>query len=163
NLKMMYKKQCLWDLWLSGFSLQAFAQDPIAQQYAGEITTKRADKHLKSLSSDKFQGRETGQKGAEIAANYIAKTSKKLVLTASVNGSYLQEVPLTQTTMEVNSFQVNNQSLHVGTDFLFNASGAANTISANEIIFIGYGIGDAAYDDLKGLDIKGKVVMMIGK
>lgn len=160
---MMNKKQFLWALLLSGFSLQAFAQDPIAERFAGEITTKRSKKHLKILASDKFEGRETGKRGAQLAANYIAREFKKLGLVAPVNGSYFQTVPLVQTSFQVSSISVNDQPLTVGKDFGFSGNGPAKTINTNEIVFIGYGIGADNYDDLKNVDIKDKVVMMIGK
>lgn len=159
----MIKKQLLWVLLVLGISLQAFAQDPIAQKYAGQIRAKKAKKHLSILASDKFEGRETGKAGAEKAANYIAKEFKKLRLTAPVNGSYFQEVPLVETSFDVSSFTVNNSALTIGKDFLFSGSGAAKSINANDLVFIGYGIGADNYDDLKGTDIAGKVVMLINK
>lgn len=55
------------------------------------------------LASDKFEGRETGKAGAEKAANYIAKEFKKLKLTAPVNGSYFQDVPLVEASFDVKS------------------------------------------------------------
>ena len=42
-------------------------------------------------------------------------------------------------------------------------SGPLQTVSAKEIIFIGYGISDEKYDDLKNIDISDKVVLLINK
>jgi hypothetical protein len=159
---MMLKKS-LWVLLAAGISVQAYAQDPNAQKYAVEITAKHAKKHLSILASDKYEGRETGKRGAEMAAAYIAKEFKKLKLVAPVNGSYFQDVPLVETTFEVSSFNVNNNNLTVGIDFLFTGSGEAKKISSDEIVFIGYGIGADNYDDLKNTNISGKVVLMINK
>lgn len=159
----MIRKQSIWVLLVMGICVQAFAQDPIAQKYAEQISTKKAKKHLSILASDKFEGRETGKAGAEKAANYIAKEFKKLKLTAPVNGTYFQEVPLVETSFKVNSFTVNNSPLTLGKDFLFSGSGDAKTISSNNLVFIGYGIGAGDYDDLKGTDIAGKVVLLINK
>lgn len=159
----MIKKSSLWALLFLGFSVQGFAQDPVAQKYAGQINAKKAKKHLSILASDKFEGRETGKAGAEKAANYIAKEFKKLKLIAPVNGSYLQEVSLVETSFNVNSFAVNNSPLTIGKDFLFSGSGDAKTINTNDLVFIGYGIGADNYDDLKNADIAGKVVMLINK
>lgn len=156
-------KQSIWVLLVAGISAQGFAQDPNAQKYAAQITAKNAKKHLSILASDKFEGRETGKRGAEMAAAYIANEFKKLKLIAPVNGSYIQEVPLTETSFEVSSFTANNSALVVGKDFLFTGSGDAKTIASNEIVFIGYGIGSDNYDDLKNIDIAGKIVLLINK
>lgn len=156
-------KQSLWAVLALGISIQAFAQDPTAQKYAGQITSKLGRKHLKTLSSDKFEGRETGKRGAEMAANYIAKEFKKLGLMAPVNGSYFQEVPLVETAFNVSSFTVNGTNLNIGKDFLFTGSGSAKAVNASDIVFAGYGISTDNYDDLKNADIQGKVVMLINK
>jgi hypothetical protein len=51
------------------------------------------------LASDKYEGRETGKRGAEMAAAYLAGEFKKLKLIAPVKGSYLQDVELIETSM----------------------------------------------------------------
>jgi hypothetical protein len=107
----MMKKKAIWALLFLAISIQAFAQDPVAQKYAAEITIKSVRKHLKVLSSDKFEGRETGKPGAEKAANYLAAELKKLGLTAPLNRSYFQEVPLTETVFQFTSFQANGTEL----------------------------------------------------
>ncbi len=159
----MISKRTIWALSLLYVSAQAFAQDPNAQKFAEEINVKNAKKHLTILASDKFEGRETGKPGAEKAARYIAKEFKKLKLSAPVNGTYFQDVPLVETSFDVTSFIANGKSLSLGKDFLFTGSGDAQSINASEIVFIGYGIGTEAYDDLKGVDIAGKVVLLINK
>ncbi len=159
----MIKKQVLWALLVLGISVQTFAQDPVAEKYAGQINAKRAKKHLKILASDEYEGRETGKPGAEKAAAYIAKEFKKLRLAAPVNGSYFQEVPLVETSFEVSSFNVNSSPLTLGKDYLFSGSGAGRSINSSDLVFIGYGIGADNYDDLKNTDISGKVVLMINK
>ncbi len=156
-------KQSLWAVLVFGISIQVSAQDPIAQKYAGVISPKLGKKHLKVLSSDKFEGRETGKAGGQKAAEYIAGEFKKLGLVAPVNGSYFQEVPLVETAFDVNSFSVNGTNLTIGKDFIFTGSGASKTINANDIVFAGYGITSENYDDLKNVDLQGKVVMLINK
>ncbi|MDO8991789.1 MAG: peptidase, partial [Daejeonella sp.] len=159
----MMIKQSLLALLVLGFSTHGYSQDPNAQKFAAEINVKNAKKHLNILASDKFEGRETGKPGAEKAAKYIAKEFKKLKLSAPVNGSYFQDVPLVDPSIDVTSFTANGMSLKLGKDFLFTDSGDAKSIEAKEIVFIGYGIGAENYDDLKNIDIAGKVVLMINK
>lgn len=110
---------------------------------------KGTRKHLSILASDKFEGRETGKQGAEITAAFLAREFKKLKLAPLVNGSYLQDVPLIETSTIVNSLEVNNTKLRSGKDFTFSGSGETRTIQADEVTFIGFG----TEPDLKNTDI----------
>lgn len=136
-------------------SIYGYSQNSIVQKYATEINAQLTKKHLSILASDKFEGRETGKRGAEMAATYIAKEFKKLKLIAPLNGSYFQNVELIETSMRVNSFVANNHLLKAGEDFLFNGSGEAKVIEAAEIIFLT----DAATAE----NISDKVVLIIRK
>ena len=137
------------------------AQDPVQVKYASEITPETAKAHLSILASDEFEGRGTGEPGGEKAAHYIADEFKKLGLAAPVDGSYFQEVKLVRTQFDVSEFSINGESFTNGTDFYAAGNGPETTINAKEIVFIGYGISDAKYDDLKDIDINGKVVLLI--
>lgn len=154
-------KKTLLTLSLAGMIVGAMAQqNKTAMKYAGIITPELARKHLSIIASDEFEGRETGQPGADKAAHYIADEFKSLGLQPIVNGSYFFDIPVVNSTFKVNSFTVNGAALASGKDF--NAQGGGNkTIDAKDIVFIGYGIGADNYDDLKGTDITGKVVMYI--
>lgn len=150
------KKQVTGFLFFAVISIQCFAQDPAAQKYAAEINAKRTKKHLKVLASDKYEGRETGKRGAEMAAAYLAREFKKLKLIAPVKGSYLQDVELIETSIVVNSLEVNGTKLQYGTEFTFIGSGEAKIIITDEIVFIGSG----TESDLKNTIIADKVVLL---
>src|SRR5690606_3056986 len=151
---------------LSLFLIPAFcgcimAQDHVQQKYAAEITPESAKARLSILASAEFEGRGTGEPGGEKAAEYIANEFKQLGLAGPVDGSYFQPVKLTRTQFDVGEFTVNGQSFTNGTDFYFVGGGPETTINAKELVFIGYGISDEKYDDLKGIDISDKVVLLI--
>ncbi len=156
------KKYFLWAIAIT-LVTQANAQDKKVQKYARQISPKYAEKHLSILASDEFEGRETGTRGGEMAANYIAEEFKNLGLTAPVNGSYFQQVNLVESKLEAKSFLVNNAPLTYGKDFYFSGSPASTSIKATELVFIGYGIESESYNDLKDMDIAGKLVMLINK
>ena len=46
------------------------AQDKTAMKYAKTITAEDLKAHLSILASDEYEGRETGQKGQKMAAEY---------------------------------------------------------------------------------------------
>ncbi|MBK1441334.1 M28 family peptidase [Parapedobacter sp. ISTM3] len=139
------------------------AQDPVQQKYAAEINPETAKAHLSILASAEFEGRGTGEAGGERAAAYIAGEFEKLGLAAPVNGSYFQPVKLTRTRFDVKDFTINGKPFANGEDFYFVGSGPVSRIDAKEIVFIGYGISETQYDDLKGIDIKGKVVLLLSE
>src|SRR5690606_8225469 len=139
------------------------AQDPIQQQYAAEIHPDSAKRHLSILASPEFEGRGTGEAGGERAAAYIAEEFKRLGLTGPVGGSYFQPINFVRTRFEVKSFVIEDQPYTNGKDFYFVGSGPEATIRTKEVVFIGYGISDANYDDLKGIDIKDKVVLVLAE
>ncbi|HVW97131.1 MAG TPA: M28 family peptidase [Mucilaginibacter sp.] len=136
-------------------------QNKTAMKYAPIISADLAKKHLSIIASDAFEGRETGKPGADKAAHYIADEFKSLGLKPIVNGTYFLDIPLAETAFKVSSFTVNGKSFTSGTDFYAQGSNDSNTISANDIVFVGYGISDDNYDDLKDVDIAGKVVLFI--
>lgn len=151
-------------LFIISATLGSLAQlDEVAIHYSSKITLESATKHLTILASDEFEGRDTGKPGGLKAANYIANEFKKLGLIAPVNNSYFQEVPLVETKFEVSQFTINGQNFDVGNGFYMTGSNARTIVNSNEIIFLGYGISDDKYDDLAGIDIKGKVVLVINK
>src|SRR5690606_24116780 len=51
----------------------------------------------------------------------------------------------------------------LGKDFYFLGGGPETHIDTKEVVFIGYGISDDKYDDLKGIDIKDKVVLVLSE
>lgn len=50
--------------------------------------------HQKFLSGDSLEGRGTGQRGGQVAIDYIAAQFELAGLKPAVNGSYIQPVPL---------------------------------------------------------------------
>ncbi|HEY0246012.1 MAG TPA: hypothetical protein VGC01_10655, partial [Mucilaginibacter sp.] len=147
---------------LIGLVTSAYAQqNPTAMKYAQIINADLAKKHLSIIASDAFEGRETGKPGADKAAHYIADEFKSLGLQPIVNGAYFLDIPVVESTFKVNLFTVNGTSFTSGKDFTATGGTDSKTINASDIVFIGYGIGADNYDDLKGIDITGKVVVYI--
>lgn len=144
-----------------GLAIGCFAQDKSATKYAALITPADAKRHLSILASDEFEGRETGKPGATKAANYIAAEFKKLGLKAPVNGTYFQDIPMVESAAAVKVFTVNGKSFTLGTDFYFSGSPTAFSKTFTDVVFVGYGISDEKWDELKGLDLTGKAVVVI--
>lgn len=139
----------------------------VAQQqnkYAGLITEESSKNHLTILTSKEYAGRGTGQEGGLKAANYIAQEFKSYGLKPIIDGnSYFQQVQLIKSSFVVDNFSIGKQSYVYGKDFFVQGDNQLQNFAAEDIIFVGYGIQDEKYNELKGIDIKGKVVLVINE
>lgn len=135
----------------------------LSVKYANTILASDMERHLNVLSSDKFQGRETGTEGNRRAASYISNYFRTLQLTPpGVEGSYFQPIALTYSKwLDIDIFVGENHYRHLR-DFV--AYPQKNThelaIVAEEVIYLGYGIDDPKYSDYKKKDVKGKVILI---
>jgi Zn-dependent M28 family amino/carboxypeptidase len=126
--------------------------------------------HVKFLASDLLEGRGTGQRGGDAAAEYIAAQFALYGLRpVGDKGTYFQDVPMVGVkTLGDTSF--NFVSADRGTWTLKNLD---DYVTSNEsqkeqadidapIVFVGYGISapEYAWDDYKGVDLKGKVALL---
>jgi len=133
-------------------------------KYADLITEETSKKHLTILASKEYAGRGTGQEGGLKAANYIAEHFKEFGLKPVVNGnSYFQQVQLIKTNLEATNLSIGQSSFEYGKDFYVQGDNPFEKFDAKDIIFVGYGIQDEKYNELKGIDIKDKVVLFINE
>ena len=142
---------------------QAFGQTQNQELYAKSITAEELKEKLYTYASDEFQGRETGTKGLTIAINYLKEQYVNLeVSSAKANGSYFQNVPLKLIKAPEVSINVENQEFKYYKDFISLSGGESTEIDSKDIIVVGYGISDDKYNDYKGVEVSGKVVVAIG-
>jgi Zn-dependent M28 family amino/carboxypeptidase len=143
-----------------------------AQQAAAQIDPERIRASVKYLADDKLEGRGPGTEGDRMAAKYLADQLASYGVTpAGDNGSWYQKVPLysVQTVPDKTSFHLVPKSgdpltLKYGADFVTNnQTGAAIADIDAPIVFVGYGIRAPEYDwdDYKGVDVRGKVALVI--
>jgi Zn-dependent M28 family amino/carboxypeptidase len=126
--------------------------------------------HVKFLASDLLEGRGTGQRGGDIAAEYIATQFALYGLKpAGENGTYFQDVPMVGVkTLSETSFNFVTTSLETMTlknleDFVTNNESQTEAAYIDApIVFVGYGIKapENNWDDYKGTDLKGKVALL---
>ena len=124
-----------------------------------EVTSALADKSM--------EGRGTGQPGGDRAAKYIANKFARLGLKPLGDaGTYLQAVKFRSTQLAPEtSFKVGDVSFKLGDDFVPAPPYTSDKSSANSgVVFVGYGVSSDKLkrDDLAGLDVKDKIVLVIG-
>jgi Zn-dependent M28 family amino/carboxypeptidase len=121
------------------------------------------------LSSDEFEGRSPGTAGEEKTINYLAGEFKKLGLApGNPNGTYLQDVPMIGITSRLTTTLVaGGQTIEPVPINEYTASShrasASIEIKDSAVVFVGYGVVAPEYgwDDYKGVDVRGKTVVML--
>src|SRR5437762_10799973 len=144
---------------------------PVAIAAFQKVDPERIRAHVRFLSDDLLEGRGTGQRGGDIAAQYIATQFALYGLKpAGDNGTYMQKVPMVGITPQptttfafvpikggANDLKPLDQ--YVAYDQTQQSQSDVNA----EIVYVGYGIEAPEYswDDYKGTDVKGKVLLML--
>ncbi|WP_037498325.1 M20/M25/M40 family metallo-hydrolase [Sphingomonas jaspsi] len=142
----------------------------LAAPGADQASANRVESHVRFLADDLLEGRDTGSRGHEIAASYVANQFLALGLKpAGEQGGWYQWVPFRRAT------------LVPGKTVLTLGEGSGDTVlppsemiarpSLTErmrdfragLVFVGYGIDDKALgiDDYAGLDVRGKIVVVL--
>ncbi|MBF9236121.1 M28 family peptidase [Hymenobacter sp. BT683] len=138
-----------------------------AQTYAATIRPEELRAHLTVVASDAFLGREAGQPGQKLAAEYLVKEFAALGLQGPVTGSdnpYLQHFLLTRGSHAAGGYlQAGGQRYEWLSDF-FSYGPMLSTFPTETVsqpVFVGFGVEQGAYSDYAGLDVQGKDVVAI--
>lgn len=133
-----------------------------------DITAKEIQAHINYLASDSLKGRFTGSKECYEAAEYIKKEFESYSLKPFFNGSFYQEFPFISgvelTGSNSLNITVNGEKINpVLKDEYITAPFSGETNLHTKLVFAGYGISapDLNYDDYKGIDVAGKVVVVM--
>jgi hypothetical protein len=172
--------------WICPVSLLGLLLAPIAPaaEIAAESESRLRDS-VTYLASDELEGRGVGTEGLNKAAEFLAAQFARLGLKTDLfDGTPFQKFEVTVTSEmgpndqnqlalvgPAKEGQPQKTELKLGENFTPLALGGSGTLDA-PIVFAGYGITakdlkrdgkDFAYDDYAGLDVKGKVVIIIRK
>ncbi len=133
-----------------------------------QISAKDIYDHLKYLASEKLEGRYTGSEGEKLAYEYMVKQFKSYGLKPAFKDGYLQSFPFTDrvemTKDNSASLDINGKTvkLELKADYIpAPFSGSADV--KLPLVFAGYGISAPKlnYDDYTGIDVKGKIVVVL--
>lgn len=135
-----------------------------------QITAPALTGHIRFLASDALEGRGPATRGDALAQQYIAAQFEILGLTpAGVGGSALQPFELIGVTGHPDAITFTKGATTLTAPFhseMIAVSGHQAPRSAfdkAEVVFVGYGIVAPEYgwNDFKGLDVKGKVLLVM--
>ena len=156
---------------LTTLLMVACQSEPV--QYTSEVSADpaRIKSHLRFLSDDLLEGRDTGSRGHEIASMYIASEFEKYgLIPAGDDGTYMQRMPLVQASIDQSSIKLSLASkqgdltLDYPKQFLTSPN-PLNEITQmqGKLIFVGYGIvaPELEHNDYENMDVKDKVVVVL--
>ncbi|TND10643.1 MAG: putative aminopeptidase [Bacteroidetes bacterium] len=150
-------------LFLAALPFLAFVPGPEdeANKYAATITADDLGRHLNILASDEYEGRETGKKGQKMAAEYISARFKEMGIPALPTGSYYQPIDLFEKQPGAGTITSNKKEFRFSSDFFYISGIDDIKRKLPSVVFAGYGMSEANYDDYAGIDVKDKVVMIL--
>jgi len=148
----------------------AQSKNAAANSVIPEMNKENIRAHVRFLSHDLLEGRGTGQRGGDIAAEYIATQFALYGLKpAGDNGTFFQNVPM----VEVKTLPKTTFSFAEASGKTIDAKNLDDFVTNNEsqseladidapIVFVGFGIKAPEYDwdDYKNVDLQGKVALL---
>tara|TARA_B100000809_G_scaffold254269_1_gene291267 strand:- start:2894 stop:4540 length:1647 start_codon:yes stop_codon:yes gene_type:complete len=144
----------------------------IQQEKTGlfSITAAELKYHLDFLAADEFQGRDTPSPELKIASKYLSNLSKKYgLLPVMSDNSYFQSIPLetsivseSETSIVLKS-KTGKEEFKFRTDFGVEDKNLSSGNIKGSMVFLGLGhqTPDKSWDDLKNINIEGKIVVIL--
>ena len=128
--------------------------------------------HIAYLADDRLLGRQVGTPGYQMAVDYVTQQLKVLgVQPAGDAGTFVQKVQLRRAFLQpgaifaAHDVQGATLPLTAGQDYIVYPSPElpATTVANAPLAFAGFGISapELGYDDYAGLDVKGKIVLIV--
>ena len=137
------------------------------------ITADALKGHIYFLASDEMAGRDSLSPEGRIAAQYIAGFYHRAGLTAvGDNNTYFQNFPMTAGHIDRERTYLRTvtgkdatatRDFAMGADFTLGRQGNVDAAARAPLVFAGYGLAapEYGYDDFKGVDVRGRVVMVL--
>jgi Zn-dependent M28 family amino/carboxypeptidase len=150
-------------------SISAADTSPVPARALNAITPEGLLKHIRVLASDEFDGRAPATVGEQKSVEYLIAQCRAMKLEpGNPNGSFIQKVALWGITAgggEISIKTGDTPMALTATDYrVTSVQPKANIdIPESPLVYVGYGIVAPEYkwDDYKGIDVKGKAVLIL--
>jgi hypothetical protein len=145
--------------------------EPAVNAALEQIQPEAIRAHIRFLADDLLEGRGTGTRGYQLAANYVTAHFEVLGLEpAGTNGTYFQTVPLRKVDMVPTESSLTlvrgdqSQKLTYAEDYVMQDEFLRKDVgAAAPVVFVGFGVTapELDYDDYAGVDVRGKIVAQL--
>ncbi|MBE0676215.1 MAG: M28 family peptidase [Bacteroidales bacterium] len=134
------------------------------------ITFEDLARHVSIVAADSFLGRQPFTAGEEITINYLASELERMNFSPAFNGSWFQEVPMTEILTSLNGpalVRAGDKTMEfIAPDDIALTSpieSEAIKVQSSELVFAGFGIVAPEYgwNDYRDIDVKGKTVVVL--
>ncbi|MFT3975653.1 MAG: M20/M25/M40 family metallo-hydrolase [Sphingomonas bacterium] len=138
----------------------------LAAPAAAQTDPQRLSDMVRTLASPEFGGRAPGTAGEKVTTDWLVAQFRKLGLEpGAADDQWVQPVPLIHTRLGDGTMSAGGMPLVQGTDVaMTTVRGDAHiAIKDAPMVFVGYGVSapEAKWDDYKGVDLHGKVVVFL--
>lgn len=146
----------------AGGGLTGSATPDDLDQALSAITPRLIKSHVRFLSHDLLEGRDTGERGYAIAAQYVASQFERLGLEPIDGRSYLQpfEVAIARadagSRLETSGLTILPPDVAIAPDW----TRERPTVQV-EAVYVGFGVVTPDRDDYAGVDVQGKAVVLL--
>lgn len=145
--------------------IPTFAQEQDRRAFDGKSWWE----HVKVLAADNMEGRDTGSSGLKKAEAYVVDQLKRAGLQAAGTKGFYQPVKFeSRELVEKDSSAAlvrdgRSEPLSLGEDVTFSTRVDLAPQVEAPLVFVGYGLSvpENNFDDLAGLDLKGKIAVLI--
>jgi hypothetical protein len=122
--------------------------------------------HIRFLASDTLEGRETGTRGFEVAAEYVRAQFEAVGLEPLHDDDWFQHFALRAAALDEksSSLAINGTPLAIRKDFLMRGDFARNDVSVSgSLVLARFGVTapELHHDDYAGIDARGKIVVLL--
>jgi len=158
-------RKSLWSTLIALWLLPAFAQQDHQPSFDGKTWWE----HIKVLAADDMEGRDTGSPGLKRAEAYTVKQLKAEGLQPAGARGFYQPVKFESRQLvetESSAALVRDgkaEPLTLGEDAIFSTRVDLAPAVEAPLVFVGYGLSipESNFDELAGIDLKGKVAVLI--
>jgi hypothetical protein len=144
----------------------ALASPAPAQPAPPEFSPESFRSHVAFLADDKLEGRDSGSRGYDLAALYVASRFEALGLRPAGKSGWYQQVPFLEARLsgEPGALTIGSRRFAHGQEIVLTPTPDEAPVAVEApAVFVGYGLEapEIGIDDYKGLDVRGKIVVVL--
>jgi Zn-dependent M28 family amino/carboxypeptidase len=151
---------------ISALAATLLTAAPVSAAPPATISTDRIKTDVRTLASDRFEGRGPGETGEARTVPFLAQSFAAAGLEpAGIGGKWTQDVPLVRLDRLPGArIILDGRSLTIGRDITLGLRNAGRWSSVNApLVFAGWGVVDAklGFDAYRGVDMRGKIAVLL--